>query len=208
MESRARIVSFAFIALAVAACGLARTAGPQPTEPVGPRPTTIGKIAFTRGFLHGSIFVMDADGTHVTRVTVSEGDDSGPKWSPDGKRIAFARRLFNGTPPYPQQIWVINPDGSLMRLTDYPGSDAYAAWSPDGSKIAFVRTAPLTHSPGLPGQIYLMNADGSNPTQLTSSDLDTMSPTWSPDSKRIAFARSSNLGLRDPRSDRDLRRQR
>lgn len=179
-----RAVSLAVVAFAVAACGQQ----PTPTEPNGPRPTTAGKIAFTRG-IPSNIYVMNADGTGQSKLT--EGED--PAWSPDGTHIVFARTAAPApasasgpTPPSSPQIWVMNGDGSgQVKLTESSGGDDSPTWSPTGDKIAF---ASVGHT-RFPGKIYVMNADGSNPTQVTFSDFADFSPTWSSDGKRIAFAR-------------------
>ncbi|MDA1349887.1 MAG: hypothetical protein O3A47_13645 [Chloroflexi bacterium] len=71
----------------------------------------------------------------------------------------------------------------VSRLTDNAYIDEYPAWSPDGSKIAFASLRDGSRG------IYVMNADGTNQTRLT-SDLDQWTdlwPTWSPDGSRIAF---------------------
>jgi TolB protein len=59
-------------------------------------------------------------------------------------------------------------------------------WSPDGSKIA---------PPGF-GRIFVMNADGSNPTQLTFGPGDDFGAAWSPDGSQIAFVRDFGIGKR------------
>src|SRR5229473_3031682 len=55
--------------------------------------------------------------------------------------------------------------------------DFQPAWSPDGKKIAFTSM----------GEVYVMNADGSNPTRLTNDPAGGSAPAWSPDGKKIAF---------------------
>jgi TolB protein len=73
-------------------------------------------------------------------------------------------------------------DGTgLLRLTDDPGLDVEPAWSPDGKRIAFAsdRAGSL--------DIYVMDADGSNPVRRTQGGLNS-SPAWSPDGKKIAFS--------------------
>gem|GEM_PF-988875 len=79
------------------------------------------------------------------------------------------------------QIVVIHPDGTCrIVLTD--GTDASSpVWSPDGSKIAF------DQGPYGDREIYVMNADGTGRTRLTTLPGEDGSPTWSPDGSKIAF---------------------
>jgi TolB protein len=89
-------------------------------------------------------------------------------------------------------LFVMNADGSnWVNLTnDDSVPDEYGAWSPDGRQFAFARwagTPLLLH-------IHVMDADGGNVRQLTSGDVDDLSPAWSPDSRRIVFARQTAEG--------------
>jgi len=130
------------------------------------------RIAFTR---NGSIHVMNANGSSVTRLSF-QGYDSHPSWSPDGSRIAFAssRTGVNA-------IYVMNANGSnVMQLTSDSAIDFGPSWSPDGSTIAFQRY--LAYGYGWPW-IYTMNPDGSGLRRLVGGG----SPRWSPDSHRILF---------------------
>src|SRR5437667_141023 len=84
--------------------------------------TAQGKIAFTsnRGG-NVEIYVMNADGTGVTRLTDSVGPDEVPAWSPDGTQIAFASTRDYQPPFY--EIYVMNADGTGARqLTNTPGN--------------------------------------------------------------------------------------
>jgi len=122
------------------------------------------------------IFVVDADGTGLERLTPSGMmvDGFGGSWSPTGDRILFVART---DPDHRRTIWEVNADGSnLHRLpiapvcggsVSDPSSTAcfYPGWSPDGTKIVFTRAT----SNGTKSNIAIINADGSGLVQLTSS---------------------------------------
>src|SRR5262249_38849565 len=80
------------------------------------------------------LFLVKADGTGLRQLTNDIYKDRYPRWSPDGKRIAFHSNRAGK-----HDIWVINPDGSgLERLTYAPGPAVYfPVWSPDGKRLAY-----------------------------------------------------------------------
>ena len=95
----------------------------------------------------------------------------------------------NGWPT--TDIFVMDVDGSNQQnLTNSPRYDRDPSWSPDGKRIAFMsdRDGHVRRN-GLPSyEIYVMDADGGNPQNLTNSPRYDRDPSWSPDGKRIAFA--------------------
>jgi TolB protein len=144
------------------------------------------KIVFAKTFAPGrecftcdaGLFVMNVDGRHARRLT--EGKDTSPDWSPNGKRIAFQRTIGGTT-----QIWVIDTDGTgLRRITHLQRGGWFPSWSPDSSQVMFADGV---------GSLYVINADGS---RLTPIDADTtlgiVGPRWSPDGSRVVFTASSN----------------
>ena len=153
------------------------------------------KIAFSsdRDGNSLAIYVMNAaDGSGQTRLTYNPVDhdkDRDSRWSPDGKKIAFASsfRDVNGH-DLKGEIYVMNADGTnTIRLTNNIDFDRSPSWSPDGEKIAFTSDRDGNT------EIYVMNAaDGTNTTRLTYIIAIDDEPRWSPDGEKIAF-----VSLRD-----------
>lgn len=131
--------------------------------------------ALTRGSPRppAAIYVMHADGGGLQQLTAEAGNDLEPAWSPDGRRIAFARS------PRTQgvgesDLYVVEVDGgNETRLTSGPAADADPAWSPDGQRVAFTRYANDA------GTIMVVNVDGSGIRPLTDIGAGAM-PSWSP----------------------------
>lgn len=123
------------------------------------------------------IYVMNADGTAVRRLTKSPAREDMPRWSPDGKFITF-RSERDGN----QEIYVMNSDGSHQRrLTNHPAKDSNPCFSPDGSRILFASK----RSGGW--ELYTMKPDGTDQRRLTHKKLDSGGGRYSPDGKRITF---------------------
>ena len=127
------------------------------------------------------IWTMKQDGTDKRQVTNLGGRMTFPDFSPDGSRIAFSGRLPGASD---DDVFSIGADGTgLVQLTLDPGADFCPAYSPDGSKIAFISSRSGIE------QVWVMGADGSNPTQLTFDDnFKGQVPDWSPDGSKIAYA--------------------
>jgi Tol biopolymer transport system component len=166
------------------------------------------KIAFVRGFWDQSagIYVMNADGTGVRRITDGgsgvDGADLNPDWSPIGDRIAFAREgRPEGADVGNTDIYVVNADGTgLARLTDSPEMEYAPAWSPDGSRIAFIGydLASVGRPPSAL-RLYVMNADGTGVERLGPQNVE--GPAWSPDGSEIAFVDTEEGSIMATRPD-------
>jgi Tol biopolymer transport system component len=142
------------------------------------------RIAFMRGATgrgQWAVFVMNADGTGARRLASSSFNQT---WSPDGRRIAVQSER-NGR----YDIDVMDADGGARRTLVRGGF--MPVWSPDGRKIAFRRGSGFL----APGEIHVMNADGSGQRKLTRQVASNASYAWSPDGRKIAFARQIDAGI-------------
>lgn len=140
---------------------------------------TNGKIAFsTTRDGNSEIYVMNADGSNQTRLTVDPAIDADPGWSPDGSRLVFASTRDGN-----EEIYVMNADGSNQtRLTNNTFADRTPVWSPDGSQIAFASDRILGEF-----DIFLMNADGTSQVNISRGNgaAAYQEPDWSPNGTRI-----------------------
>ena len=167
------------------ACGLWVTSVDRvvPDVAMAQAPSAQGKIAFTSNRDgNDEIYVMNADGTGVTRLTNDPASDRQPAWSPDGSRIAFASNRGGGF-----DIYVMNADGTgVRRLTTTTTNAGSTRPSWCGHRIAFESDAYLEPFP----DIFAMNEDGTGITRLTIDNAAfDRQPSWSPACNRLAFTK-------------------
>jgi eukaryotic-like serine/threonine-protein kinase len=138
-------------------------------------------------FPEGTLWRSKIDGSQRLQLTYPPLYASMPRWSPDGKQIAF----FSTTPGKPAKIYLVSPDGGAVRelLPDDDHAEADPYWSPDGSALIFG---------GLYGSavtgIRILDLKTHQVTALPDSE-QMFSPRWSPDGKYIAAIRSDSQGL-------------
>jgi dipeptidyl aminopeptidase/acylaminoacyl peptidase len=164
----------------------------------------------------GSIWLRSVDGSDQPReFTAGELRETSPRWSPDGRQLAFIAK--RGEEKAGQLYVIPTSGGEARRLTKLKEDVAGPRWSPDGTRIAFAtrvrdpeydeederkrrprRISKLFYKLDNVGwifdrrsQLFVVPADGSGePQQLTSGEWESGSPAWSPDGKTIAFVSS------------------
>ena len=130
---------------------------------------------------HWGIYVIDADGKNLRKLSNDAVNDQQPSWSPNGKRIAYvSSRDRRGL-----EIYVMDADGKNQRkLTNSPDVHIHnrdPSWSPDDERIVFTSNRDKNTD------IYMIDADGKNLRRLTRDPSPDTAPSWSPDGKRIVF---------------------
>lgn len=169
-----------------------------------------------------NIYVVTCDGA-VSQFTAGN-KDSAPRWSPDGRYLAF----LSGRKERAQLYLLRTDGGEAAPLTDLPQGAGVPFWSPDSRRLAFTgqvstepeeeetagekepkppartkitgRTGYKLDGAGYTGNrrrhIFVVPVDGGEPVQLTQGDNQNDNPAWSPDGLHLAF--NSN---RDPMWD-------
>jgi dipeptidyl aminopeptidase/acylaminoacyl peptidase len=177
-----------------------------------------------------TIWVVDVGGGEPRPFTRGPRRDTAPRWSPDGRWLAFVserERKAKG------QLHVMPADGGEpVRLTDLRHGVSSPAWSPDGTRLAFVarvggweepkdeeeraRSKPprvidvlkyKSNGTGFiydrPRHVFVVGADGGPARQVTDGPFDDQYPAWSPDGRSLAFA-SARHADRDEDSAADV----
>lgn len=144
------------------------------------------------------IFMADLNGNIVKQLTSSPGYDAEATLSPDGKKMIYTSVKDGDIELYIMDL----QSGKEKRITNQPGYDGGAWFSPDGKKIIWRASRPST--PDAIGEykallaenlvaptnmeVWVANADGSNPQQVTTFGQANWAPVFMPASKRIIFA--------------------
>lgn len=156
-----------------------------------------------------AIWLADTTTGEVRQFTAGAKRDGSPRWSPDGRWLAFVSERGEEKP----QLAVMPANGGESRLlTKLPLGAGYPVWSPDSTRIAFSAKTGTPPDPDpkkakpyrrittmkykLNGQgftydqrrhLFVVPLDGGEAEQVTDGDWDDTQPSWSPDGRELAF---------------------
>jgi dipeptidyl aminopeptidase/acylaminoacyl peptidase len=177
---------------------------------------TVRAADTTKDRRQSDLWMTSWDGTRQVRLTWSAESEHTPRWSPDGRRLAFLSS--RGDPHDVDQLWLLDrAGGEAERVTALPGGISDFAWAPDGRRLALIVSDPdpnvlaegqdsSRHRPqpivvdryvfkedetGYLGagrdHLYLLDLRTRRPELLTPGGYDEAAPAWSPDGRSIAF---------------------
>ncbi|HVF78983.1 MAG TPA: hypothetical protein VNA28_11860 [Solirubrobacteraceae bacterium] len=182
----------------------------QDAAPAGPAARKACDAADSTTNCH--IFAVNLDGAGGP-ITSGPANDVDPAASPDGTKIAFARRV-GPVESGNYDIYVMSANGTgITQLTSGPRDERYPAWSPDGSRIAYRGyPVPVANCAALPipdcdpgSQIFTMSAAGpGNSGTAIRNTAGGDQPAWSPDGTEIAY---SARQVADPAAGEDIFKQ-
>ncbi len=167
---------------------------------------TIDKADWKANRRIGHIYRINADGTGQVQLTFGERGESSPRWSPDGKSIAFTTRRDADAN---NQIYLLSVEGGeARRLTSHPTAPGTLTWAPDGKSIYFVaadaKSAEERERDRLFDDVYAFEENNFKQRHLWTTDLEGKTTRvtegdWnvngyelSADGKRIAMQRSTS----------------
>jgi len=141
------------------ALGIPRQPLAQHQSPLLLRNPTVSDtlIVFNYG---GDLWVVGREGGRAARLTTAPGNETNPRFSPDGSVIAFTGE-YDGN----EDIYVVPVNGGIpRRLTFHPAADQVLGWTPDGKKILFASVGNSFYH--FAAQLYTVPAEGGFPAQL------------------------------------------
>ena len=121
--------------------------------------------------------IADADG-YNSQVLLKSGEPLlSPRWSPDGRRVAYVSFEGKNSAVYVQDVY----SGKRRAVASHSGINSAPAWSPDGKKLA------LTLSKDGNPEIYILHLENNLLQRVTNNGAIDTEATWAPDGKTIYF---------------------
>src|SRR5256884_1975251 len=154
----------------------------------------------------GAVWMTSWDGSRTLRLTNSKEGESAPRWSPDGRWLAF----LSSREDEHAQLWLLDRSGGEGRkLTSFAGDVEDYVWAPDGKRLAAVGGDADTAKPKTPAPVvidrfqfkqdeigylskerrhlYLVDVETGKGAVLTPGPYDELLPAWSPDGRSLVF---------------------
>ncbi|MDE0042603.1 MAG: hypothetical protein OXT74_11255, partial [Candidatus Poribacteria bacterium] len=140
--------------------------------------------------MNAHLHIADVKGENSKRVMRTGSPFVNPRWSPDGKEIAFINAEFSEEGITESKLCVVSVTTSEVRTL--AGSELYMnpAWSPDGTMLAYLRMEKQGKDfdpDELEGDVYVIPAAGGTPKRITNTPENELTIAWTPDGKRITF---------------------
>ena len=154
----------------------------------------------TENATDSDVWLVRADGgAPLRRLTTIKKSDGSPRWSPDGRRLAF----LSSREERPQ-VFVLDPNGGeAERLTDSKTSVSAFAWSPDGARLAYVASraptpdeerrqrqkddAIVVDSVFAHARLWVLDVADKQSKELVAGEFSVGDPQWSPDGRQLAY---------------------
>ncbi|MBO0791437.1 MAG: S9 family peptidase, partial [Ktedonobacteraceae bacterium] len=140
----------------------------------------------------GRIWIAQSDG-EARPFATGKDDASCPRWSPDGKQLAFITKP-EGEKEKPQLHTIAAEGGEPRLLCTMPNGVSELSWAPDGSRIAFIslegkepQSDPKVLAPSRHRRLWTIHANHTLPEPVTPPDVTVWEYTWAPDSKQLAL---------------------
>jgi dipeptidyl aminopeptidase/acylaminoacyl peptidase len=165
----------------------------------------VSRADMERKAYDADLWVVGVDGSNDIQLTRSNSASNHPRWSPDGSKIAFLSDRDGGR----NSIWIMSAgSGEAERLTNEKGMISDFEFAPDGKTIAFTMRDPANDKEDVrvvgadprPSQIYLLDADSREVSQLTRGKESFTNLSWSPDGSQIAAQREPAAKIEDPQN--------